>query len=250
VLRSLRDDIELVLAPAQVTLAGNAARRRVIDCPDPEPGAPAWSAALSVLERALDDDAVRGARLNVILSNRFVRYAVVPWQDGVHGAAEDAAYVRLHFVETYGSAAGNWDLCASAAPAGHPRLASAIDADLLAALRGICATRDVALRAVWPQLCFTFNRYRKRVDAASGWLVLAESGCLCIALFDAARWLTVSVARLPARWQHALPELLERAACLANPAGAANQVYWWAEEGEPPPPHACFQFHQLHGGAT
>lgn len=233
-LLSPRAEIEVVLAPPR--MAGCA-----------HPGAPAWGPALAALERALDGGVRRGTRLNVVLSNRFVRYAVVPWHDGLHGAAEDDAYVRHVFVDTYGSAADSWDLCVSAAAAGQPRLASAIDADLLAALRSLCTGRGFVLRAVWPRLGYIFNRHRKSVGAGSGWLVLAEPECLCIALFDAGRWLSVSLARLPARWQHALPQLLERAACLADPAGTADRVYWWTaqEEGEPPAPDARFTFHRL-----
>lgn len=246
-LRSPRVDIEAVLAPAQVALARTGAPRRVIDCAGP--GAATWSAALAALDTALGDDVRRGARLHVVLSNRFVRYAVVPWQEGLHGAAEDAAYMRHVFTEVYGSVADRWDLCASAGSHGQPRLASAIDIDLLAALRRTCAARGLALRAVCPRLGSIFNRYRKRI-AASGWLVMAESNCLCIALFDGGRWLSASVARLPVHWRHALPDLLERAACLANPAAAADQVYWWSDgEGEPPAPHARFTFHRLHAEA-
>lgn len=243
-LRSWRAETEVVLAPARVALTRPGAPRKVFDCAGA--GVRPWSTALAALEEALDGD----VRLQVILSNRFVRYAVVPWQDGLHGAAEDAVYVRHVFAQTYGAAADGWDLCVSAAPAGKPRLASAIDADLLAALRSLCAARGIVLRAVWPQLCSTFNRYRKSM-AASGSLVLTESDCLCIALFDGGRWLSAGVARLPAHWRRELPDLLERAACLANPAGAADQVYWWtaAEEGEPPAPHPRFRFHRLQEGA-
>ncbi|MDB5936136.1 MAG: hypothetical protein JWQ01_3480, partial [Massilia sp.] len=213
-LRLLRDEVEVVLTPSHVALAG----------------APPWSGALAALEQEFDGLAGRRITLQVILSNRFVRYAVVPWQTGLHGPAEEQAYVRHYFVQTYGSAADSWDLCVSPAPDGQPRLASAIDSDLLDALRGLCSAKRIHLAAVLPQLASTFNRHREILRAGCGWLVLAEANSVCIALFDSGRWLSVGTART-ASWQQDLPSLLEREVLLANPAGAADQVFWWSADG-------------------
>jgi hypothetical protein len=235
VLRLLRDEVKLVLTPSQGAAAA----------------APPWNGALAALEQQLDGLAGRRITLRVILSNRLVRYAVVPWQAGLHGAAEVEAYVRHHFVQMYGSAAETWDLCVSPAPDGHPRLASAIDVGLLDALRGLCSAKRIHLAAVSPQLAAMFNRYRKRLAASCGWLVLADAGLVCIALFDNGRWLSVRSART-ARWQQELPGLIEREACLANPAGDADQVFWWSTDdaGHAAPSHERYQFHQLQGAAT
>lgn len=232
----LRAELQVVLTPAQVLMArtGPGWRRRLPEraaaaCPPPEPGQPAWSGALAALAGQLHGIPGGRADLRVILSNRFVRYAIVPWQAGLQGAAEDAAYVRHYLVQMFGSAADDWDVCVGAAPDGHPRLASAVDAALLAGLRALCARPGLRLKAVWPQFSTTFDCHRKRLGAA-GWLVLAESGCLCIGLFEDGRWLSVQTIRTGADWRQELPALLERAACLANPAGGAGQVFLWAPE--------------------
>jgi hypothetical protein len=236
----LRAELEVVLKPSQVLMARTRQgwprrlpARAAAECPPVEPGQPAWTGALAALAAQLDGMASGGdklrANLRVTLSNRFVRYAIVPWQAGLHGAAEEAAYVRHYFAQMFGSAADDWDVCVSDAPAGHPRLASAIDARLLAALRALCAQAGVRLKAVRPQLSATFDCYRNSLGA-SGWFVMAESGCLCIGLFERGRWLSVQTVRTGAAWQQELPVLLERAACLAGPACAAEQVFLWAPE--------------------
>ncbi|MDB5935181.1 MAG: hypothetical protein JWQ01_2525, partial [Massilia sp.] len=96
----------------------------------------------------------------------------------------------------------------------------------------------------------TFNRHREILRAGYGWLVLAEANSVCVALFDSGRWLSVSSART-ASWQQDLPGLLEREVLLANPAGAADQVFWWSADGggEAPAAHERFQFHRLQGAA-
>jgi hypothetical protein len=244
----LRAELQVVLTPSQVLMTDSGTvlarlgwRRRlpveaIAECPAAEPGRPAWTGALAALAGQLHRmpggrDKPR-ANLRVILSNRFVRYAIVPWQAGLHGAAEDAAYVRHHVAQMFGSAADGWDVCVSAAPAGHPRLASAIDAPLLAGLRELCAPAGIRLKAVWPQLSATFNCYRNRFGG-SGWFVMADPGCLCIGLFEAGRWRSIQTARTVETgtgWQQELTALLERAACLAGPACAADRVFLWAPE--------------------
>lgn len=254
----LRAEWLVVLQPSQVLMAraGLALTRRGLQrrllcqamagCPDTAPGEPAWTGVVATLRQQLDGIPVRHASLQVTLSSRFVRYALVPWQAGLRGATEDAAYVRHYFAQMYGATADGWDLCVSSAPAGQPRLASAIDLGLLAALREMCALTGLRLRAVRPQLSTTFNRYRRSLSS-SGWMVLAEPGCLCIGLFEDGRWLSIRTMRTDAGWYRQLPALLEREACLANPAGAADQVFLWApgEAADPPSAPGRFRFHPL-----
>jgi hypothetical protein len=132
----------------------------------------------------------------------------------------------------FGSVAESWNLCVSMEPEGHPRLASAVDASLLAALRDLCALAGIRLTSVMPQMASTFNRYRRGISTPGGWIVLVEGGCLCIALFENGRWLAIRNSRTDAGWQRDLPTLLERETSLANPDGEADQVFLWAP-GQP-----------------
>jgi hypothetical protein len=253
----LRDEWQLVLSPSQVLMARartmltrRGLQRRLLshamaDCPGAEPGKPAWTGALATLEQQLHGMPIKRASLQIVLSNRFVRYALIPWQAGLHGAREDAAYVRHYFAQMFGGNADDWDICVSGAPDRQPRLASAIDAALLAALRDLCALAGLRLSAVSPQLSITFNRYRRSLPS-SGWIVLVESGCLCLGLFEDGRWLAIRTMRTDAGWQEDLPALLEREACLANPAGAADQVFLWApEQAADTLAQGRFRLHQL-----
>ena len=253
----LRDDLEAVVAPSQVSVARYAVsftrrgfqRRRVAeasaDCPAASPGTPAWSGALHTLGEQLRGMPGARANLHVILSNQFARYAIVPWQTGL-SAREDAAYVRHYFSQMFGSSADGWDICVAAAPEGAPRLASAIDAAMLLALRELCALDSIRLKAVLPQLASTFDRCRRDLPA-SGWIVLAEKGCLCVGLFDDKRWLSIRTQRTAEGSLPDLPALLAREACLANPAGDAREVFLWAPDRDAGValPDGRFHFHAL-----
>ena len=144
-------------------------------------------------------------KVTVVLSNHFVRYALVPWSDALSGAAEEDAYVRHHFAKIHGDRARSWLFRASEGPRGAPRLASAIDRDLLDEIKACFPAKCKArLASVQPALMAAFNALRGRIPAAGAWLVLTDAERACVALHARGRWLAVQSAR--GSWQ----ELLER----------------------------------------
>lgn len=253
----LRDDLQVVLAPSRVTLRRSAMaftrrgpRRRLLaqagaDCPPAAAGVPAWSGALQAFGQQLSGLSGARANLHIVLASQFVRYAVVPFQADLN-SSEDAVYVRQYFAQMFGTSAADWHISVGGQAPGGARLASAVDAALLAALRELCARDMVVLKSVRPQLASTFDRCRRGLPA-SGWIVLAEAGSLCIGLFEAGRWLSVRTLRTGDGWMADLPVLLAREACLANPAADVRDVYLWAPDLGPGAalPEGPFRFHAL-----
>jgi hypothetical protein len=144
-------------------------------------------------------------KVTVVLSNHFVRYALVPWSDALAGAAEEDAYVRHHFAKIHGERAKSWVLRSSEGPRGAPRLASAIDKDLLGEIKACFPAKGRArLVSVQPALMAGFNGVCGKFPAAGAWLVFADAERACVALHARGRWLAVQNAR--GSWQ----ELLER----------------------------------------
>lgn len=141
-------------------------------------------------------------RVTVVLSNHFVRYAVVPWSAALASAAEEEAYVRHHFVRIHGERAKTWSVRAS--PDGDDlRLASAVDASLIDSIQRSFDGSKAKLVSIQPALMAAFNRARKDIPRAGAWLVLAEAGRACVALY-AGGWRAVQNAR--GAWE----EVLER----------------------------------------
>jgi hypothetical protein len=156
---------------------------------DPAFGAEPWQGAVAGLKSISIDFP---AKVTVVLANRFVRYAVVPWSGALGGAAEEEAYLRHHFAKIHGERAKSWALRSSEAAAGAPRLASAIDSALMQAVRECFPKKGKArLVSVQPQLMTRFNEWRGAVPAAGAWLVLAEADRACIALHSGGRWRSV-----------------------------------------------------------
>jgi hypothetical protein len=66
-----------------------------------------WRASVEVLGMALGEQtAARSVR--VFLSDHFVRYALVPWNESLVADAERLAFARLALGEIYGSMAEGW----------------------------------------------------------------------------------------------------------------------------------------------
>ena len=176
--RLFPEPLLICLAPEQVSADG-----KVMAC-DPAFGSEPWQGALAALA-ALD----KKRRATVILSNHFVRYAIVPWSEGLDTAAEEEAYVRHHFARIHGERAKAWALRWS--DNGDTRLASAIDQALLDALKQALPR----LASVQPHLMAAINRCRKSIPKNGAWLALVEGERACIALHAGGRWRSVQNAR-------------------------------------------------------
>jgi hypothetical protein len=171
------------------------AARRTVAC-DPEYGAQPWHGAVAALKTVVDGSEDDRLGATVVLSNHFVRYALLPWSDALGGADEEDAYARHHFQRIYGERAKSWVLRVSDAPADAPRLASAIDAGLIEALRACFpGKRGARLVSVQPYLMAAFNRWRGAIPALGAWLLLAEEGRTCVALHHQGRWRSVQNAK-------------------------------------------------------
>jgi hypothetical protein len=146
-------------------------------------------------------------KVTIVLSNRLVRYAIVPFDAAVSTAEEEQALARFHFTRIYGERAKGWVLRLSEAPAGRPRLASAIDPELLEALRGCFpSSARPRLASVQPWLMAAYNQWGSQPEPA--WLVLLERSRACLALPSAGGWRSVQSLRLES--EEEIFSLLER----------------------------------------
>lgn len=202
------------LAPARVTLACAAGRfrpqlvegPRAVACA-PQAGAPDWADAVEMLGRAVDARRERGTRLTVVLSNHFVRYAVVPRETALSGEDEELTHARILFSRVHGEAVSGWDVRLASAAGTRARLASAVDRALLDALRErFPAGSRARLDSVRPWLVPAYNHMR----GEAAWLVLVEPGRACVACAPEGNWLTVRTPAGDYLRQDSWPALLDR----------------------------------------
>jgi hypothetical protein len=170
-----------------------------------------WRGASATLRAALDGLQGGAPPATVVLSNHFVRYALLPWSGALSRADEEQAYARHHFLRIYGERAKRWTLRVGAAPQGALRLAAAIDDGLLQSLAGnFSSPRGPRLVSVQPYLMSACNHWSRRFPAQGAWLMLLEPGRACLALWAAGQWRALRCARGNFAAPTALADLLER----------------------------------------
>jgi hypothetical protein len=157
--------------------------------------APAWKAAVDALAQALDPPPPRAARARVVLSNHFVRYAVVPWREDLASPPEREAFMREVFQEAYGNACAGWTLREDNAAAGFPSLACGVDTQLIETLRETFRKARMRVAAIQPLYMSAFNRHR-RAAGERGCFLVYEHGRLCSGSFHDNRWRSIHSSRV------------------------------------------------------
>ena len=202
-LRLWRDRLLVSLAPDSIALARLTASprpqviaKRAIDC-DPAFGADPWQGAAAALATAVAPLLGDRVDVTVVLSNSFVRYAIVPFDSAVSNREEELALTRFHFARVHGERAKGWEVRMSAAARhGASRMASAVDAGLTAAIRACFPPRAKAqLASVQPYLMSAFNLWRGDLAGKDAWLLLVEPRRACLALFAGRAWTAVQTSR-------------------------------------------------------
>jgi hypothetical protein len=180
-----------------------------VDC-ESVPGERSWNAAMSGLRAIIARLEGRTGQVGIALSNRFVRYIVAPWQDQLASGDMQSAYARHCFKEWYGTAADEWDVRVSAAPFGQPRIASAVDTDLLDAIRQEFARTRLRIRSIQPQLMAAFNKWRHKIDARASLFTVIDDQFYTCMLVVRGRCEAVHAGALNGPLDEVLPAILDR----------------------------------------
>jgi len=195
-----------------------------VDCPAGDEGDPAWGPALSALRSALPDPRWARAAASVLLSNHFVRYLTIPWDEQLVTAEEQAAMVRHAFAQAHGAAVERWAFRWDVAAPPAPCLACAVDSALLAGLRDACVGPGRRLVSIQPRMMAAFNAARGALPQRDCWFLVEEAGRICLAWMHDDAPASLYSQRVGGHWAAELPGLLERAMLLA--AGSApGDVY-------------------------
>ena len=119
-----------------------------------------------------------------VLSDRYVRYLLVPWHDHIKSTAEMAALGRACFASAFGPAAEGWDVQLDMGDYGAPGIACAIDRELLQELRAICGAHTRRLTVVKPVFMRLFNQRRAEWADAALIAVVEKGKCVLASIKD------------------------------------------------------------------
>lgn len=226
-----RDQLRIGLGPSGLVVAGyrrglrsGLVAKEMIPIEPPADDARPWQAAVDALPAALALCGGGRPHVTVVVSNHFVRYALLPWNAALKSEAEWLALARHRFLSVHGPAAEDWVV--RVAETGHEaaRLASAIDRALLAALEEKIAG-PASLASVQPYLMAAFNRVRPMLGNASRWLAIEEPGRVTLALVESGVWRAIRSRRTDEHRRLTLSEVIERENALLALEAPCTQVF-------------------------
>jgi hypothetical protein len=209
-----------------------------------------WRAAVDALPQALAG--FGNHDLSVVLADQFVRYVLLPWNAALKNEEQWLALARHRLAAVHGAAAADWDVkLTETAPSG-PRLACAVDRDLLRELAAKLVAADVRLVSVQPFLVAAFNRLRsgilRTIGRGSCWLVIEEPRRLTLAFIQHGVWVAVRSRRTGPGWRATLPELIERESAFLALSEPCTRVIVCAQDGFDPDIYQAFRTQSVDYG--
>lgn len=210
--------LRIALAPGEAALLrrhGTPASR-VLTTPERQP-----ASLLPLLDEALADPAWRARKVEVVLSQHFVRLVLTPPPGKALARAEENALVAASLRDIYGDEANQWRVQVHSQPPQYGLIGAAVDAAFAQQLDALLTRhgfRDIAIR---PLASVAAAHLPKNLQ---GWWVLAEPGWLCLFCGRDGVWQHCAAQPVAADWTAALPELIEREAGLT--AAPASSSVW------------------------
>lgn len=224
-----RSELTITLSPQQLLL-DNGREPLMLSClPSSDT---AWSAPMAVLENLIKQVPWDRGNVTLILSNHFVRYMVVPWNDMLLRPNEQKPYLQHLFNETYGELASRFELRLNPASPGKARLACAIDRTLLERLRGLLDQKPLHLISLQPWLMHHFNSQRRHIGRAGGWFVTVEHGIIGILGCRDSDWRIARTIRCGQHWPQELRTALERLYLCGDAEGIPKAVHCGSHDGQ------------------
>ena len=211
-----RDQVRVGLAPDRLILAGyqrgvhpRLVRKSIIEV-HPDDAQLYWQPAIDALPAALKAFGTAKPDVTVVLSNCFVRYALLARNAAVRNEAEWCAVARHRMTSVHGKIAEGWEIRVTETVRNGPLIACAVDSTLLDGLQAKVAEGGASLSSVQPYLIAVFNRIRPKIGHESCWLLIEEPGCLMLVLIRSGQWVSIRCRSVDADWRAAFPEILER----------------------------------------
>ena len=220
----------LVLARASGGFRRRLEHKEILELAPAQAGMPPWQPAVDALAEKVAAGEFARADVALVLSNCFVRYALVPWSEALGGREEELAFARHCFARVYGGEVEDWALRLSPAGPGQARLACAVEHKLVDALSTCMSALGSRYRSLQPHLMASFNRWHARLGEQAAWLVVAEPGLLCLALLRGGCWLSVRTLKVGPDWMAELPRVLAREECLIDSQAECDQILVFAPD--------------------
>ena len=213
----LRDRTCIALSPDRAVVVRQAPRflrwtttRHAVEC-RPGSAQEPWRAALEALADLPPEVELSSGQVDIVLSNHFARYALVPWDDGIIGQREKLIQAKHCFSQIHGAVANAWSVRLSAGGFRSPSLAAAVDEGLVNGVVAFCNERKLKLHSLQPWSVPAINQVRRRLNSGTNvGLLLVERGRMFFGLFQGEHWAHVTLCRTDPGWTTRIADILKQ----------------------------------------
>ena len=221
-----RDQLQLVRMTSRLTLKGwlHQVQDKQMMTFEADAELP-WSRAIDKLEAILAGAAIKPESASVVLSNQFLRYAIVDVNPDLKDEEEQHAYVKHRFGQLYGASADSWELRLDQEYPGSPYFASAVEAQLISSLREMFKRVNVRLQSIQPCLMKAYNQCHPVFKTANAWFVLFEHGNLCVMWLKDGHPQSVRTTKVGDNWLEIIPEILDRETYLSELEVSSKEIF-------------------------
>lgn len=235
-----RDQIQIFFAPGRIDLVRLPKGLKAV--PQPKISAifeqgtdsALWKTPVEQLAQLLEKEnnarSLKGAELSITLSNHFVRYAVIQFQQGIKDAQEFFAYAQFRLREVYGDRIDSWDISMSDWDPKSGSICAALERELIQQLQALTVRFHLRLNQIEPYLTAAFDQWSRAIHQQRFWFIVVEPGRLCVLLFSNGSWTSIRNQRLLNTVEAELPILLEQEAIIATQREPVELVFIFAPE--------------------
>jgi len=235
-----RDQIQVFFAPGRIDLVRLPKGLKAVPQPKIaaifEQGADTalWKTPVEQLGQLLEKEnnasRLNGAELSITLSNHFVRYAVIQFQQGIKDAQEFFTYAQFQMREIYGDRVDSWDISMSDWDPKSGGICAALERELVQQIQALAVRFHLKLKQIEPYLTAAFDQWSRTIHHQRFWFIVVEPGRLCVLLFSNGNWRSIRNQRLLNTIETELPVLLEQEAIITTQREPAELAYIFAPE--------------------
>ena len=169
-----------------------------------------WHNILEALRSALAQLKRRRGEASVVISNHYVRFALVPDAGKLRNQNERLVAARHTLQNVYGDAAAHWRVALDSAGGKGAAIAAGIDASLVDGIVATLTAANLRAQSVRPLFATAANAARRTLGSGPAWFGVAEPGRLALAYVERGAWQSLRSHRLRNALNDELPILLEQ----------------------------------------
>jgi hypothetical protein len=168
-----------------------------------------WRNSMVTFQRWTTESAPKRARLDIVVSDCFVRHVVLPWTSDLTDDEEWLALARARVDVTWGHAE-SWEVRIDRPRFESSCLACAIDRDLRTQLLSLRQPPRLTIRSIQPSFTATFNALCTSISDAPTLVVVGERDSVTIGAIENNHWRNVRTLPTAGGEQAVIGRLIER----------------------------------------